>query len=879
MKKKKYFITALIALLIIATIYFIKGIYPFGKNYAVWSDMHDQVVAMYYHFWDAIKGNNSLLISYTTGGGINFIGIIGYYILSPFTLIVLLFSRENIIYAASIIVALKMITSSITALYCINHFFNKIPDSYKILLSILYAFCGYVLISYVITAWMEAVYMLPLVAVGLKKLLDLKSTKTYIITLSLLLIFSFYIAGMTLMSIIFISTIYMYLYKNKVERGKIAFNLGVSTIISLLCASIVLIPTIGQILESARINTSISNMLTVGIGPLYDKTSYFFGSGMAIAMTLLLIFKSKIKKIDKWFIIINLSLLCIPIFIEPVNRIWHLSSYTGFPYRFGIITMLTLIIISGYYFNNLKDEKTNILKMRTTSIITIVGSLAIIIITKLGYNDIQFTINKLTLTHLKQGYFYLLIICLITIIVTISILYLNKNKSRFTLAMLSIIGITTIMSTGLLYVGMDHDQKNLQDVYAQMLKLADTKEQNDYYYLKNTEKVLTRNYGMVSKYHTLTNFSSLIGNNNFETLQRLGYDAYSMDTEGVGGNLFTDTLLAQKYLISDKEVTNDYYNFKEKIHNLNLYEMKNNISYGYLINEIPETINAENSFYFSNIIYNSITNKTNLFNIYNDFEPTNVNIESNTEKIQITKEENTAYLEKNISVMGKKRLYIELFASYDFRLKSKQYKAFNIKVNGKLIEEAYPRYFRNGVVDLGVYENTKVTITLEVLKNSEFKHIIIGEMDISKYEDFINNYKVNTDIKIDSNTIEVSINSIEDKILFLPITYHDSYKVTNNEEDVELLKIFDNYIGIKLNVGENNIKLVYESPKLKQGIIISIIGILFAFIWIKYINKLNINILEKITHITLTIVAIVLTIIMYVIPSLFFIKTFLDKII
>ena len=879
MKKNKYLITTLIALLIISSIYLIKGIYPFGKNYAVWSDMHDQIVAMYYHFWDAVKGSESLMINFTTGGGINFIGLIGYYILSPFTLTILLFSRENVIYAATIIVALKMIAASITSLYCIDNFFKKVPDSYKILLSILYSFCGYVLISYVITAWMDAVYMLPLVAVGLKKILDLKSTKMYIITTSLLIIFSFYIAAMTLIFIIFLSTIYMTLYKTPEERKKIAFNLGISTIISLLCASFILIPTITQLLASARVNTGFDTMMSLTIGPMYDKTSYFFGSGIAIAVVLLLLFKTKLKKADKWFVILILSLLSIPVIVEPVNRVWHLSSYTGFPYRFGILTMLALTLITGYYFNNLKEQKTNNKKIHITALVTFLGIIAIIIITKIGYTDTQFTINKLTLTHLKQGYFYLFAICIITILTALTILYLNKNKSKFTLAMLSAIALTNIMSMGLLYIGIDHDQKNLQDAYIQMNELAKNKTKEDYYYLKNTEQILTRNYGMVSKYNTLTNFSSLIENNNFQTLQRLGYDAYSMDTESVGGTIFTDTLLAQKYLISDKEILDSYYGFKEKVQRLNLYEMKNTISYGYLINEIPETINAKNSFDLSNIIYKSITNKSNLFNIYDDFSAINAEVEEKDDRIFITREEEAASLVKIIEVVGKKRLYLDIFDSYDFHTKYKQYKTLNILVNGKLIEDAYPSYFRNGVLDLGTYEDTKVTITIELLGKCNFKHILVGEMDIKKYEDFANNYKINTEVKMYSNNIEVSINSIEDKILYLPITYHEDYKVTNNGEPVELLKVFDNYVGIKLNIGENNIKMTYTSPGIKEGLILTIIGLILAFMWIKYLSKLNISILEKITYKVLMAVAMLLTIVVYIIPSLFFIKSIIEKVI
>ena len=84
--KKQYLYTGLITFIILSIIFIIRGIFHYGNNSIIWSDMHEQITAMYYHFYDAVHSNSSLLIDFSSGGGISFIGIIAYYIASPFSL-------------------------------------------------------------------------------------------------------------------------------------------------------------------------------------------------------------------------------------------------------------------------------------------------------------------------------------------------------------------------------------------------------------------------------------------------------------------------------------------------------------------------------------------------------------------------------------------------------------------------------------------------------------------------------------------------------------------------------------------------------------------------------------------------------------------------
>lgn len=215
MKKfRDYFIVGGISTFILSVLFVYFGIYPFGNNTVLTGDLYTQVSALFYHLWDAVRGGGSLLVDYTSGAGENFFGIFAYYLVSPINLVVLLFKRNDIYLAISLVVALKIILSSITCLYSLKYIFKK-DNLMFVPLSLLYAFSGYTLVCYQITSWMDVVYMFPLIVVGLKKLIDEDKPIMYGVTLFLTICFSFYLSYIMIIFIFLLAFIYI---KNNVEK-------------------------------------------------------------------------------------------------------------------------------------------------------------------------------------------------------------------------------------------------------------------------------------------------------------------------------------------------------------------------------------------------------------------------------------------------------------------------------------------------------------------------------------------------------------------------------------------------------------------------------------------------------------------------------------
>lgn len=820
--KNGYFQVGVLSFLLLSLIYILKGIYPFGNKLAMWSDLHEQITPMYYHFYDSFYSSNSIFVNFDIGGGVNFLGLLSYYILSPFTALLLLFPRDKIYEATSLIIMGKMVLSSITSYYYLNTYFKKVKNNYKILLSLLYTFSIYSLFYYSITAWMDGMYLFPLLLIGLKKLLDLEDNKFYIILLSFFLIFSFYTGLLSLLFIFFASFIYLNFY-NKKNFKVAAYNLGVSTAVAFLIAGVVLVPTYMELMSSARTRLDISMILNSRLGPLVDKLALFLASAPLIVMTLLGL---KNKKTFSKFLICLLFLTLSPVIIEPINKFLHLGSYMYLPIRFAFIPIFLLVIGSAYYLENRK-ESTN--KSNIGLILTLLTTLVTIF--SLQYLDfIKKNINRLTFSYDKKSF---LILFVVFFFVFVTFYFLLKKKNKYNTLLINFLIIFNILFNLSIFIG-GYTEPDLRKKYELMTDLTSLKTSP--YRLKFIEQDLVLNYGMVTKTPNFTQFSAMINKNTYDTMQKFGYDSYSVDTQSIGGNIFMDTVLGNRYILTHKDFENPYYKYKKSISGMKLYENEA-VNFGYIIKGYLNKLNND----FNELYKNSSFDNTNI--VYDAITGNGKIIESFK-----LKEDNYNYkkgeiIEEVINIKEKGYIYLELFKDFDFQDKNKVYGAFKIYVNDKLVEDIkdkkndreYPNLYRNGNVFLGEFSSS-IKIKIEVLKDVSIRKSELGILLLSKYEKFIKDNKIDTKVTFNKNKININVEGKKGDYLFLPINYLEGFKSTHNID-----KVFGNFFLVKLNEGVNDIEISYVSKGFYIGLIVTIIGIISFILF----NKFNKPILEN----------------------------------
>ena len=339
--------------------------------------------------------------------------------------------------------------------------------------------------------------------------------------------------------------------------------------------------------------------------------------------------------------------------------------------------------------------------------------------------------------------------------------------------------------------------------------------------------------------------------------------------------------MANKYIITRKDVNSEYYTLKNHFNDLDFYELNKEPSYGYLLNENDTIFDKKNSFEISNSFYHNITGTNNdIFKIINELEFHNIKTKKINQNYYYEKidPDAYAYLEKEITVEEKQTLYLEIFKSLINNECYKMYKKFNIYINDKLyVQKAFSEN-DNGVLNLGTYENETVNIKIELRNNVELNAITIGIMNNQMYEDFMENEKIDTKVAYHHNQVEVAIEATEEgKLLFLPINYNKGYHATNNGEKVEIVKAYDNFIGIKLNKGENNIKISFIPTGFQPCLIVSIITlIIMALILVSniYFKVLNIDILANITYYSYVFVYLAVVAFIYIAFTIVFIISY-----
>lgn len=188
-------ITGAIATVIVSIIFMYYSITPFGDRTVLTSDLRGQYAFLLTEFHDKITSGESLLYSWTTNLGGYYLGTYFNYLSSPLNLLILLFKRENIAAAIGLLVALRAVLSAVSMAYYLKKS-QKSNNAGIIAFGLMYGFCAYFFAYYFNIMWMDAMYLLPLIILGIEELIDGGKCTRYIFFLSLAIYSNYYIGFM-----------------------------------------------------------------------------------------------------------------------------------------------------------------------------------------------------------------------------------------------------------------------------------------------------------------------------------------------------------------------------------------------------------------------------------------------------------------------------------------------------------------------------------------------------------------------------------------------------------------------------------------------------------------------------------------------------------
>ena len=171
-------------------VFAVTGLAPFGGATLQIADAKGQYVSFFALYQDLLSGKADWLYSFEMLLGDSLSGLFAYYLASPFNLILMLFPREQLPLALNWLVLLKMSACGLTMALYLDGTRGLRP--WSLVFTTAYALCGYNNAYAWCIMWLDAVVMLPLVALGIERLWRDGKALPYILSLGGAILFCFY---------------------------------------------------------------------------------------------------------------------------------------------------------------------------------------------------------------------------------------------------------------------------------------------------------------------------------------------------------------------------------------------------------------------------------------------------------------------------------------------------------------------------------------------------------------------------------------------------------------------------------------------------------------------------------------------------------------
>ena len=804
-KNKLYILDVITMLVIINLIFLINNIYPYKNNTLINSDFYHQYAPMLNELFYRIKNGKSLVYSFQDGLGMPIYRNFFNYLASPFNIIILF--TDNLILGCHLIIAFKIIAISLTTLYYLKKKFNT-DNILLIIPAIIFSLCGWISSYYFNIMWIDSLILLPLITLGIEKLVTNHNCKLYIFSLAIMIITNYYMAYM----VCIYSLIYFLIYNlYKIKDGSIKYKINElsrnflifmgTSATAVLLTSFMMMPLMYasstmtakldvftnemyynfNIIDFLAGHLALTNNTALTSNPINPTCPNIYSGLISIILLIPFILDKKINNKTK---ILYISLLIIfslfffiPLFDYIINM-FHIPA--DFPYRYSFMYTFILINILAYELVNLKEIK---IKNILISLIPITLIITLIII---------FKTNKISTINI---YYNLIFIALIYI----SIL-LNKKYKIGKYLLIIITALEFILSF------------NHNGTYLNISKI--NKLQNKYNITLNNNEVFYRseviddfhNLPLYNNYYGISHSSSMNYSKIFELLYALGNKS---------------DISAYINYLSDNPVTNMLFNIKYTLNNEKIIENKYTLPLMFGINKKINLNYNENFFLNQN---NLIKDLTKVENIFTEVKYTNKNIIYEDENYIIYKytyKDNT-YLKFNASNIAFVSTDNKIYTIYDIK---SNYNIDNLnKINYK-----YPFIIK-------IYNNELlVCFFKDTINEDDITTYILNTNKLNHAYEYLNNDLVNI-TKFKENKIEATINASIDEIIFTSIPFDKGWEVFIDDKEVETYKNLDCLLSFNIPKGTHRIKLKYHVPYFKQSLIVSIVTLIIIVLYSFY-NK------------------------------------------
>ncbi len=891
-KNKKSFLTdnqyILVAFLstcvTMLAVYLCNGMIPFGDKTILRMDLYHQYGPLFAELYDIVKEGGSFFYSWKSGLGSCFLGNYFNYLSSPIGAVIMFFGHKNIPEAIGAMILIKAALSASAFTYYIKNSLKN-QNFAAVSFGILYAFCGYMLAYYWNVMWLDAMILLPVLLVGIERIIDHGKPATYITALALTMFSNYY---MSYMLCIFAVIYFCYYYINSYSSGAIiskkyakkkrgfistlsnrrffrtGFIFALSSFAAAGLMAAVLLPVYNVLKSSSATSGSfpddfksyftffdffanhLASLETTIRSSGDDVLPNVYCGVITLILAPLFFFTKTISKKEKLSTLGLLIVLYFSFNLNTLNYIWHGFHFPNdLPYRQSFIYSFILLLMAYKVFIRLNEFNSR--QIGTVGAFLVAFVVLVEDITSKNVNSVT-VILTLSLTVLY-----------------VVLLTLFKDK-RYHTASLALLLLVCICSEVVMCDSSRVSITITKDSYAsdyedfKLLKDAlDTAENDDFYRMELSD-LRTRMDPSWYGYNGVSAFSSMA----FESLANL-QDDLGMMSNRINSYTYNpqtpvyNMMFSLKYIVNNaapNTLDSPFYSPSLKSDKFSSYKNNYHLPIAYCINSRAENWanedymniwkieKGEDPFALQGDYFDLATGVGNPFEKMDISYVTYSNVSPFTESLNST---SFSYSKTTPDADGSAVLYLNtekegnVYVYFDVTGGSDKDVVITSPL-GTITQNAN----QNCIFDLGYFEpNQSIVVTVPFENNNgtlKFNAYTINEKTFEKGYEILSDTQMLVE-EFKDTYIKGRVTANNNCILYTSIPYNKGWKVIVDGEELNkenIIAFGNSLLAAKLEKGNHNIEFRFEAPGFKGGLIVSVTTAAILLI-ITVLSKFNLK--------------------------------------
>ena len=840
---------------------------PFGDYSMLYSDMYHQYYPFFVEFRRALREGKGLLYTWSVGLGMDYLGLIAYYLASPLNLLSVLVPESLLLEYFSLLVPGKLGLAGLFFAVFLKNIFGK-KDLSIAVFGGFYGLCAWALGFQWNIMWLDTFALLPLVVLGMVRLLRDRKFVLYTVSLFFSIFANYYIGLFTCIFVFLLFFVYQICRwggwkKFFLDLLRIAFfsalAIGMTAILELpaFAALQSTQSSVNKFPTGFRLNIAdehswkgLLDAMRQVAGNMGGSIEPNFKEGLpnvycgiiSVFLMMLYLLAKQIRLREKLCAVALLTFFNVSFIIRQLDYIWHGFHFTNMiPYRFSFLySFVVLYMAYSAWVQRRQFTPKRIIPAGVMAAAVLACSEQLTETVPLELGSFSLDVPLYFLYNLIFLVLYLLAMLVGCVRETLpedateKQIRKAKEEERFQrrrsasllLTVMAVELAANLICFGLYFTGTSVTNYPRDTEYAaSVIRYMHERERNNLFFRAETTHTQTLNDGALNGYNGVTAFTSSANVKTTLFMQALGYGAkntynrYAFEESSPVANLF----LGLKYMIDreDRDRTSTFFAEKNHFGKTTLLENQAYLPLAFLTEpELAELTfdSSGNAFSFQNALFTAATGVES--DVWHRIPGENLGISA--EDATVTEQDGAGYLKytdtkKNGTVTYSFTAQRDGFACLHLNLPKRN--TYYVSVNGvELYKETISLPQMIAVDDVKTGDVIDVRVVCKADETSTMT-ICAAILDHDLFRQGYERLKAST---LELTTFESSyvkgiISCDRDGLLYASIPQNGNWEVKVDGKKAEIQLVGDCMVGVFLTKGDHVVEYTYRNEAFALG--------------------------------------------------------------